>query len=161
LSEIDVELSREYWESVYSGTFTFTRCSPENEIKARLAELVLLVNLYKLGCSLELNDVQLRNMATLELSKSLQACNILPNQKLLAVVWSITPRGDGLRKLLLDFTVARGGREDIGEWLARYPSAFVHDLALAALDKAPMSAWQSAATNSARYLELEEAEANT
>jgi hypothetical protein len=92
LPEVDVEVFREYWEWIYPGTITFGRCTSTSEDNAKFAEQMLLVNLYKLGCSLELEDVGLRNVASLELAKSLNACNIMPDQNLFAVVWSIAPR---------------------------------------------------------------------
>jgi hypothetical protein len=163
LPDVDVELFREYWEWVYSGTLSFSRCTSESKSNAKFAEFMLLVNLYKLGCSEKLEDVGLRNLATLELARSLEGCNIIPDQNLFAVVWSIKPYGDGLRNLLLDFMVAMGDRDAIGAsgLLARYPSTFVRDLALAALNKAPVVDWQPAMINSPRYLEQEEPEVNT
>ena len=160
LPEVDVELFRVYWEWVYSGTLSFRRCTPASDAKAKHAEYLLLVNLYKLGCSPQLYDVQLRNVAILELSKSLNACNTIPDQSLFAVVWSIAPRGEGLRTLLLDFMVAKGNRVTIGERLTQYSSAFIHELALAALNKTPIVVWQSATANGPRYLEPEEPEVN-
>jgi hypothetical protein len=44
--------------------------------------------------------------------------------------------------------------------LAQYPSAFVQELALAALKKAPTVGWPPTTANSQRYLEPEEPEAN-
>jgi hypothetical protein len=161
LPDCDVEVIHEYWEWVYSGTISFRRCTSKSEQKAKSTEYTLLVNFYKLGCSVKLEDVQLRNVATLELSKSLQAWNVAPDQNLFAVVWSIPPRGDGLRNLLLDFMVARANRSQIGAMLLLYPSAFVQGLALAALLKVPYDSWPPATANGPRYLKPEQPEVNT
>jgi len=159
--EISVELFQVYWEWVYSGTLSFSRCTAASEAKAKYAEHHLLVNLYELGCWQELEDVQLRNVATLELLKSLNACNTVPDRNLFAVVWLIAPRGDGLRTLLLDFMIAKGNRITIGERLTQYPPAFVYALALAALNTTPIVVWQSQTANGLVYLESEEPEVST
>ena len=153
LANVDVELFREYWEWVYSGTLSFTRCNAESESNSKQAELTLLVELYKLGCRLD--DVQLRNVVTLEMSKSLQVLNIIPDDTFFAVVWLIKPHGDGLRNLLVDFMVARANRVHIGNTLSQYPSTFVQQLAIAALSKSQTGAWQPATANGPRYLEPE------
>jgi hypothetical protein len=65
-------------------SMSFRRCTSENQNRAIHAEHLLLVNLYKLGCTQQLENAQLRSVATLELSKSLEACNIIPDQNLFA-----------------------------------------------------------------------------
>lgn len=77
---------------------------------------MLFIDLYKLGCG-KLDDVKLRNYAALEMSKTLESCDVLPEPTVFAVVWSIEPHGDFLRKLLVDFVVAGVDREDLGKRL--------------------------------------------
>jgi hypothetical protein len=159
LPDYDVEVFQEYWEWVYSGNIYFRRCDEESDSKDKHAEHMQLVNLYKLGCSPQLDDVQLRDVATLEFSKSLEACYIVPTQNLVAVVWSITPGGDGLRRLIVDFLVARAIRDEFCQLvrLGSYPTAFVHELTCAALCKAPLEDWKLAQGDGSRYRESEEA----
>jgi hypothetical protein len=116
------------------GFYMFRRCTRESELEAKHTEHMLFVDLYKLGCS-TLEDTRLRNFAVLELSKTLETCDVLPSQKAFAAVWSITPHGNCLRKLLVDFVVAKANREDLDKMIDQYSSAFVQELALAALRK--------------------------
>jgi hypothetical protein len=160
LPDTNVGVFQEYWKWVYSGTLSFSRCTAESKVEAKIAEHTLLVKLYELGCSVKLEDVQLRNAVTLEMAKSLQACNMLPTLNLIAVVWSVKSHGDGLRNLFVDFMIARGICAHIGENLSQYPSTFAQELDLAALKKSPLVG-QLATANNPRYLEPEEPEVKT
>jgi len=154
LPNFSVEVFQEYWEWIYSGTISFTRCTQESEPKNKYAELMMLVDLYRAGS--RLGDVQLRNVATLEMSKSLEVCNIVPDPNLFIAVWSITPpHGGCLSKLFVDFTVERAHREELDHILVQYPSKFVQDIALAALQKAPIVDWELTPADKSQYLEPE------
>ena len=133
------------------------RCTRESNLKDKHAEYMLFIDLYKLGCG-KLDDVKLRNYAALEMSKTLESCEVLPEPTAFAVVWSIEPHGDFLRKLLVDFVVAIVDREDLGKRLGQYPIAFVHELALAALRKSATTVWQP---RSSQYFEPEKSEDDT
>lgn len=153
LPNFSVEVFQEYWEWIYSGTISFTRCTQESEPKNKYAELMMLVDIYRAGS--RLGDVQLRNVATLEMSKSLQVCDIIPDRGLSADVWAMEPLGTCMRKLFLNFMVGRVRREMLGQTLSQYPSKFIQDIALAALQKAPVVDWELALADKLQYLEPE------
>jgi hypothetical protein len=104
----------------------------------------MLIDLYLLGFTIA--DVALRNTAIREMSKNLMTCNLMLSQSSIGVVWTATKDGDSMRRLLLDFVVAKGDREALVRLLAQYHSAFVHDLALAAVSKILIAGWQPSIT---------------
>jgi hypothetical protein len=141
LPDVRVEVFKTYMDwlgkthrNSRGGLYMFRRCTRESELEAKHTEHMLFIDLYKLDCS-TLEDTRLRNFAVLELSKTLETCDVLPSQKAFAAVWSITPHGNCLRKLLVEFVVAKANREDLDKMIDQYPSAFVQELALAALRK--------------------------
>ena len=109
LPSVKAEVFRVYREWIYSGNICFSRCTKASEIKDKVAEHTLLIDLYLLGFAVA--DLQLRNVAIREMSKSLGICYRMPDQHQIAVVWAATGDGDCLRRLLLNFVITKGDQE--------------------------------------------------
>jgi hypothetical protein len=148
LPEVKVEAFRHY-----------CKCTPESELDGKVAEHALLVSLYVLGDSLD--DVQLRNLTTQELSTSLERSDLLPSPSMYADVWSSTPSGSLFRKQLIDIVVARLSLDDLATSIAKYPLEFLQELVLAAMTEVPVVTWEAATANKHKYLELEESKDNS
>jgi hypothetical protein len=150
LPNVKIEGFQLYWEWIYSGNICLSRCTKGSETKDKTAEYSMIINLYLLGFTIA--DIQLRNVAIREITRSLSACNLLPDQVQVAAIWAATEDGDCLRKPVIDYVVSRAKREGVARALALYPSACVQELALAALHRAPITAWQPAFTEGSPYL---------
>ena len=133
------------------------RCTKESEVGAKHAEQTLFIELYQLGCS-TLEDVKLRNVAALEMSKTLETCGVLPDKDTFAAVWSIAPRGYCLRRLLVEYVIAKADRDQLGKMIDQLPSMFLQELTQVALRKDSTTQWQPGGS---QYLEPEEPEDDT
>jgi hypothetical protein len=159
LPEVKVEAFRHYCKWIYSGSIPTSLCTPESELDGKVAEHALLVSLYVLGDSLD--DVQLRNLTTQELSTSLERSDLLPSPSMYADVWSSTPSGSLFRKQLIDIVVARLSLDDLATSIAKYPLEFLQELVLAAMTEVPVVTWEAATANKHKYLEPEESKGNS
>jgi hypothetical protein len=159
LPEAKAKIFQEYCKWIYSGVIPASRCTPEDEAAANIAELDLFVELYLLGDSLD--DVQLRNLATQRFCNCLEGTNKLPPPLTYVKIWSSTPSGSLFRKQLVDIVVARYERDTMAKTIAQYPSEFIQEFAIAAFFKAPLTTWEAAIGDNTKYLEPEEAKDKT
>jgi hypothetical protein len=112
------------------GFYMFRRCTRESELEAKHTEHMLFINLYKLGCS-TLEDTRLRNFAVLELSKTEGVRGRLVDH----AAWKL------LEEAARGVRCRKANREDLDKMIDQYPSAFVQELALAALRKGSITEW--------------------
>jgi hypothetical protein len=150
-----------YSNWIYSGLISGIRCTRASSIKDQSSEHNYLVYLYLLGDSLD--DIQLRNTAIQELSKHLEACElgeVFPMPSETAEVWSFTPPGSRLRKLMVHYTLSLHSREMFVARAADFPEAFMREIALAALCKVPAMSFNEANRNFEQFLELEDPKDN-
>jgi len=156
LPEAKPGVFRRYSNWIYSGLISGMRCTQTSSIEDKTSEHVSLINLYLLGDSLD--DIQLRNTAIQELSKHLDASNFLSGPSVAAKVWSSTPPGSRLRKLIVHNILC--SREQFVAEAANYPEEFMREIALAALCKVPTVSFDEANRNFEQFLELEDPKDN-
>lgn len=95
----------------------------------------MMIDLYLLGDRLE--DIKLRNKTLKALHSYATIDQIHPNAQDTTKLWHGTPPSSLLRTWVLDVTVSRLGRKSFEDNLTNYPSEFVQELALKALQKIP------------------------
>jgi hypothetical protein len=156
LSEVKAEVIQCYSNWIYSGTVPAIRITPTSKTTEISSEHNLFVSFYVVGDSLE--DVQLRNLATQRFCKSLKVGDKLPDNDVYAAIWSSTPHGSRLRKQLVNIVVAKSSRNSFAKDLAGKPAEFVQGVAIAAMQSAPIIAWEAVVDDNAKSLEPEEAE---
>ena len=139
---------QEYCKWIYSGVIP----PLQGERAGLTVQEKLCINLYLLGDTLD--DMQLRNLATLQMCKSLEMCDALPTATSLAVVYSSI--GSYFRKQLVDYTVARTSRDQLEGRLSLYPPEYVQEVAMASLHKALITTWKCVAGDGTAYLEPED-----
>ena len=128
LPGVKIEVFEAYLHWTSCGDFCMLkRCTKESEVGAKHAEQTLFIELYQLGCS-TLEDVKLRNVAALEMSKTLETCGVLPDKDTFAAVWSIAPHGYCLRRLLVEYVIAKADRDQLGKMIDQLPSMFLQEL---------------------------------
>lgn len=158
LPGVRVEVFEAYLHWTGCGDFRMLkRCTQESELEAKHAEQTLFIELYQLGCS-TLEDVKLRKVAALGMSKTLETCGVLPEKDAFAAVWSIAPHGHCLRRLLVEYVVAKADRDELSKMIDQLPSIFLQELTQVALRKGSTTQWQPGGS---QYLEPEEPEDET
>ena len=95
----------------------------------------MMIDLYLLGDKLE--DIKLRNKTLKALHSYATIDNINPNYHNITKIWHSTPPSSLLRTWILDLTISRLRRKSFEDNLTDYPSDFVRELALKALQKIP------------------------
>jgi hypothetical protein len=158
LPGVRVEVFEAYFHWTGCGDFRMLKCcTQESELEAIHAERRLFIELYQLGCS-TLEDVKLRNVAALEISNAPETGGVLPDKNTFAAVRSNAPHGYCLRRLLIEYVVAKADREELGKMIDQLPSIFLQELTQVALRKASTTQWQPGGS---QYLEPEEPEDET
>jgi hypothetical protein len=154
LPDVKVESFRQYCEWIYTSVIPTSKCTRASELKLKVAEQELFINLYLLGDSLD--DVSLRKAATQAIFSHLKAGSGILTPSILANVWSSTPPRSLFRKLLVDCTVGCTDRDSLAKLLESYPPAYIQEVAMAALRKRPTTSFEKSMGNGVQYLELEE-----
>lgn len=114
----------------------------------------MMIDLYLLGDKLE--DIKLRNK-TLKALHSYATIDLLnPNARNTTKIWRGTPPSSLLRTWILDLTVSRLRRKSFENNLTDYPSDFVRELALKALQQIPIMASEEFQVKLPLYLEADE-----
>lgn len=121
----------------------------------------LLVDLYLLGDLLD--DIQLRNSTTRTLYNILtdEKSKSLPSTAINDKVWSSTPSGSLLRKLLVDSTITSLEKDEFAKSVATDPPEFVQEIAVALFRKLDGADLPKALGDGSQYLEQEEPKVNT
>ncbi|GAB7324332.1 hypothetical protein MBLNU13_g08289t1 [Cladosporium sp. NU13] len=128
-------------------------CTQASALADRGNELQRLMYLHILGD--ELDDIQLRNKANVELFKVMQKSNAIPDAQLTKMVWESTMPGSLPRELLVDVIVARNTGDEFVAAVSQYPAECVQEIAVAALRAAPVSSWEHMAQRLFTYKEAE------
>jgi hypothetical protein len=139
----------------YSGTVPAIRITPTSKATEISSEHNLFLSLYVVGDSLE--DVQLRNLPNQRVRTNLKVGDKLPDNNVYAAIWSSKPYGFRFRKQLVDIVVAKSSRNSFAKDLAGKPAEFVQEVAIAAMQSAPITAWEAVVGDNTKYLEPEEA----
>lgn len=153
LPETQVTTFQEYCSWIYSSKIAVGTCTQASALAEKGNELQRLMYLHILGD--ELDDIQLRNKANVELFKAMQKSNAIPDAQLNKMVWESTMPGSLLRKLLVDAIVARFTRHEFAAAVSQYPAECVQEIAVAALQAAPVSSWEHMAQRLSPYKEAE------
>lgn len=114
----------------------------------------MMIDLYLLGDKLE--DIKLRNKTLKALHSYATIDNIHPNYHNITEIWHSTPPSSLLRTWILDLTISRLRRKSFEDNLTDYPSDFVRELALKALQQIPIVASEKFQVKSPLYLEADE-----
>lgn len=114
----------------------------------------MMIDLYLLGDKLD--DIKLRNKTLKALHSYATIDKTLPGAQNIGIIWEGTPSSSPLRRCALDSLVARRSRKGFERSIARYPSAFVQELALMSLQQIPMIAEQDFRMKLPLYIEAEE-----
>ena len=114
----------------------------------------MMIDLYLLGDKLE--DIKLRNKTLKALHSYATIDKIQPGAHAITEIWRGTPPSSLLRKWALDVTISRLGRKSFEDELTDYPSEFVRELALKALQQIPTIASKEFQAKLPLYLEVDE-----
>ena len=153
LPETEDTTFHEYCTWVYSGKIADSTCTTSSTETQRMNEHDQLLYLYLLGDKLD--DIQLRNQAIIKLFKSMQNGNLLLRKPASKLVWESTVRGSPLRKLIVDVMVTRIDRSSFAASVSQYSPEFLQEIAVAALQAAPLFSWEHMAQNLSLYEERE------
>lgn len=145
-----------YCSWVYFGSLREPTCTKESDPIDRNAEQHSLADLYLLGDSLD--EIELRNQASLKFFKSMRTQDKVPSLLLLTRVWESTHSGSSLRKILVDVDVSLYSRAEFADDVYSYPVEFVQEVAVAALQVRTVMSWDDVAQRLPRYKEAEKSE---
>lgn len=152
LPEVEAATFKAYCSWIYSGEIANYTCTKGSAIDERIAVTGRLIDLY-LGDKLD--DIQLRNQAILRLFTCLQTLNTFPTISATKLIFDSTSPGSRLRKLVVDAYVSRCIRKKFAKNVSRFPPEFVQELAVAALNVAPVLSWAYLAKDLSPYMEQE------
>jgi hypothetical protein len=130
-----------------------TRTGTSDEIDVNV-EQKSLVELYLLGDTLD--DVSLRNRTKSMLLTSMHDLETLVGSAIVRLVWTSTPPGSLLRKMIVDVTVGTQTAEDFAKELSEDPPEFVQEVAVAALRAFRGTHWSTIVEQGSQYMEDEE-----
>jgi hypothetical protein len=113
-----------------------------------------LVNLYILGDRSD--DVQLRSRTVQHFFTMMQDQNMLPSLRTVELIWTSTPSGYLLRKMMVDVIVARAKREDFVSDASYYPPEFVRDVAVTCMRDRSCVEWDELVGDMPQWTEIKE-----
>ena len=142
-----------YCSWIYTGQVADGTCTTASTNDERRQEYDQTIQLYLLADKLD--DVQLRNRATIKLFHSMRSGDQLVNSTAINLVWESTLIGSPLIKMLVDTYITRLSRAVFAENISLYPAEFVKEIALAALHAAPLRTWEESAKALSSYAEPE------
>ena len=151
LPKTEVTTFQEYGSWIYSSEIADGTCTAVSTSNEKGNEFQRLVYLHLLGDKLD--DIQLRNKANVGLFKIMQKTNAVPDAQLNKLVWASTMPGSLLRKLIVDAIVKRYTRDGFAADVSQYPAECVQEVAVAALQAAPVSSWEYMVQNLSPYKE--------
>jgi hypothetical protein len=116
--------------------------------------IAMMIDLYLIGDKLE--DIKLRNKILKALHSHATIDLLQPDADDITKIWHSTPPSSLLRKWVLDVAISRLCRESFEDSLTDYPSDFVRELALKALQQIPTIAPKEFQAKLPLYVEEDE-----
>lgn len=153
LPEAGAAIFQAYCSWIYSGELQELTCTAASDVADGIAECKSLIKLYLLGDSLD--DIALRNQMNVVLFKAMENQKKLVENGLIRLVWESTVPKSSMRGMIVDVFVSRHSCAQFAERVSDFPTKFVQEVAVAAMEARKTSAWKLVAKRLPQYVETE------